>query len=284
MGSVDAPAPRILVVGFGNPGRQDDGLGPALADRIEAMALEGVDVEIDYQLNIEHGAMIAEYDKVLFADASKEGAAPFTIARVPAAQEIAFTTHAVSPESVLAICEDHFGAPPPCWVLAMRGYAFEMKEELTAEARRNLEEAVAFVEKLLRTWKEKQMAENEKKQLTILTIDDDPDIRSALRVVLEAEGYSVGEASNGEEGLKVAERVKPDAIIIDLMMENVDSGSTVAQKLKESGYAGPIFMLSSAGDTVRYNLDERALGLAGIFQKPIDPKTLVATLKAKFKD
>jgi len=119
---------------------------------------------------------------------------------------------------------------------------------------------------------------------TILTIDDDPDIRAALRIVLEAEGFSVGEASSGEEGLKVAERVNPDAIIVDLMMENVDSGTVVAKKLKDSGFAGPIYMLSSAGDTVRYNLDARDLGLAGVFQKPIDPKTLVATLKAKLCD
>lgn len=119
---------------------------------------------------------------------------------------------------------------------------------------------------------------------TILTIDDDPDIRAALRVVLEAEGFSVGEAANGEEGLKVAERIKPDAVIVDLMMENVDSGSAVAQKLKESQYKGPVYLLSSAGDTVRYNIDARDLGLAGIFQKPIDPATLVATLKAKLKD
>ena len=119
---------------------------------------------------------------------------------------------------------------------------------------------------------------------TILTIDDDPDIRAALRIVLEAEGFSVGEAGSGEEGLKIAERIKPDAVIIDLMMENVDSGSMVAEKLKDTGYQGPVYMLSAAGDTVRYNIDARELGLAGIFQKPIDPKTLVTTLKTKLKD
>jgi DNA-binding response OmpR family regulator len=119
---------------------------------------------------------------------------------------------------------------------------------------------------------------------TILVIDDDPDIRASLRVVLEAEGFSIGEAATGEEGLKVAERIKPDAIIVDLMMESVDSGSTVAQSLKEAGFGGVVYMLSSAGDTVRYNIDARDLGLAGIFQKPIDPATLVATLRAKLGD
>jgi len=119
------------------------------------------------------------------------------------------------------------------------------------------------------------------KKKMILAIDDDPDIRAALRVVLEASGYLVGEASNGEEGLKAVARIQPDAVIVDLMMENVDSGSSVAQKLKEEEFAGPVYMLSSAGDAVRYNLDARQLGLAGIFQKPIDPGTLVKTLRAK---
>ncbi len=115
----------------------------------------------------------------------------------------------------------------------------------------------------------------------ILIIDDDPDIRSALRVMLESAGFVVGEAANGEEGLKAVQRIQPDAVIIDLMMENVDSGSQVAIKLKEDKYPGPMYMLSSAGYAVRYNIDARELGLAGIFQKPVDPKVLISTLKAK---
>lgn len=121
----------------------------------------------------------------------------------------------------------------------------------------------------------------EQKKKVVLIIDDDPDIRSAIRVMLEQAGFVVGEAANGEEGLKAVERIKPDAVIIDLMMENVDSGSQVAIKLKEQKYPGAMYMLSSAGDAVRYNIDARELGLAGIFQKPVDPKVLISTLKAK---
>ena len=181
-------------------------------------------------------------------------------------------------EYLAAICEDSFGATPEAWVLGIRGYSFEFVEGLTSHAQKNLEDAVAFVEKLIASWKEQAM---DSKKKTILTIDDDPDVRAALRVVLEANGFAVGEASTGEEGLKIVERIQPDVVIIDLMMENVDSGSTMAQKLKESNYEGLVYMLSSAGDTVRYNIDARELGLAGIFQKPIDPKTLVTTLRAK---
>ncbi len=116
---------------------------------------------------------------------------------------------------------------------------------------------------------------------TVLTIDDDKDIRDALRIVLEAEGFAVEEACNGESGLEAAKASTPDAVVVDLMMETVDAGTIVAKSLRESGYTGPVYLLSSAGDTVRYNIDARDLGLSGIFQKPIDPKTLVATLKAK---
>ena len=121
------------------------------------------------------------------------------------------------------------------------------------------------------------------KKKTILTIDDDPDIRATLRIILESEGFSVGEAANSQEALKIAERINPDAIIVDLMMEDVDSGSIVAQKLKEQNYQGPVYMLSAAGDTVKYNIDTRELGLAGVFQKPIDPSMLVKTLKRKLQ-
>ena len=116
---------------------------------------------------------------------------------------------------------------------------------------------------------------------TILIIDDDADIRATLRLVLETAGFSVGEAATGEEGIKTANEVNPDAIIVDLMMETVDAGSRVSAQLKESGYSGPIYMLSSAGDTVRYNIDAREMGLAGIFQKPINNTSLISTLKRR---
>ncbi len=273
---------RILILGYGNPGRQDDALGPLLVERIEALGLPNVTVDADYQLNVEDAATLSEHSIVLFVDASKTAPAPYTISKVRPSTAIAFTSHSVSPESVLAIVDDHFGCQPETWLLGIRGYAFEFKEGLTEQARENLDEAVDFVQVLLGVWEEQPMSSSTSKKM-ILTIDDDPDIRAALRLVLEAEGYSVGGAANGEEGLKSAERIKPDAIIVDLMMEDVDSGTVVAQKLKDQGYSGPVYMLSSAGDAVRYNLDARELGLAGIFQKPIDPKTLVATLNAKLK-
>ncbi len=282
-GAKRAARPRIFVLGYGNPGRRDDGLGPELARRIEELALDGVETDADYQLNIEDAATLASHDIIVFADASKNAPESFIFERLEPAAEVAFTSHSVSPGSVLAICEEHFQARPKAWVLGIRGYEFEFKEGLSPQARDNLEQALAFVLHNIRTWRESNMESSNTIKKTILTIDDDPDIRAALRMVLEAEGFAVGEASSGEEGLKIAARINPDAVVIDLMMETVDAGAVAAKKLKESGYPGPIYLLSSAGDTVRYNIDARDLGLAGIFQKPIDPKMLVTTLKTKLK-
>ncbi len=116
---------------------------------------------------------------------------------------------------------------------------------------------------------------------TILIIDDDADIRASIRIALEAAGFSVGEAGSADEGGKIARTISPDAIIVDLMMESVDSGVQLSQSLKQGGYSGPIYLLSGAGEAVRYNLDPRELGLAGIFQKPIQHGLLVSTLKRK---
>lgn len=116
---------------------------------------------------------------------------------------------------------------------------------------------------------------------TVLIIDDDSDIRSSMRMMLEAAGFSIGEAGTADEGLKTAERIHPDAIIVDLMMESVDAGSRLSQTLAAQGFKGPIYLLSSAGDSVRYNLDPKEMGLAGIFQKPVDHKALISTLKKK---
>lgn len=115
----------------------------------------------------------------------------------------------------------------------------------------------------------------------ILCIDDDPDILTFLRVVLEAEGYVVVDASSAEHALRVNRQTSPDAVIVDLMMEEVDSGTTFVRDIKAQGSAVPIFMLSSAGDNLMMATDYNELGLAGVFQKPLSKERLLALLRAK---
>jgi hydrogenase maturation protease len=276
------PEKRLLVLGYGNPSRGDDGLGPRLVEALEGKPARGVDFEVGFQLAIEDAATVSEYARVLFVDADASGKAPFRAVPIGPSETLEFTSHDVSAQTVLAICEESFGAAPAAWLLAVCGYEFGFAEKLSSGAEENLRSATAFVRTLIElVSEEKSMSVSGKK--TVLIIDDDPDIRSSMRIVLEAAGFSVGEAATGEEGMKTAERIKPDAVIVDLMMETVDAGSRLSQDLKGGGYKGPIYLLSSAGDSVRFNLDARELGLAGIFQKPIDHSVLVDTLKKKLK-
>jgi hydrogenase maturation protease len=136
---------KTLLIGYGNPGRRDDGLGAALADAIEARHIGGVTTDADYQLNIEYAADIQTVDKVIFADASENAAEPFEFKSLSPADRVTFTTHSVSPESVLAGCQDLLGHAPEAHVLAIRGYSFEMQEGLTEQALSNLAQAVKFL-------------------------------------------------------------------------------------------------------------------------------------------
>lgn len=117
----------------------------------------------------------------------------------------------------------------------------------------------------------------------ILCVDDDRDLLDALRLVLESNGYAVVTARSAEDGLAAYTTQKPDLIIVDLMMEEVDAGTTLVRDLKAAGATVPIYMLSSVGDSLHMQIDATQLGLSGVFQKPIDNKNLLAVLKGKLK-
>jgi CheY-like chemotaxis protein len=114
----------------------------------------------------------------------------------------------------------------------------------------------------------------------ILTIDDDPDILEALRTLLEAKGYEVIQAESAEEGLKALKATQPDLVIVDLMMEEVDAGTSFVTRVRAlGGKRIPIYMLSSVGDELSKNVPYQGLGLSGVFQKPIQPQTLLQVLE-----
>lgn len=117
----------------------------------------------------------------------------------------------------------------------------------------------------------------------ILYIDDDQDFLDGMRAVLEANGYVMLEALSAEDGLKVFRAGSPDLVLVDLMMEEVDAGTGFVKELKALGSDVPIIMISSAGDNLSLTTDYTQLGLAGLFQKPIDPDVLLMILAQKLK-
>jgi two-component system alkaline phosphatase synthesis response regulator PhoP len=117
----------------------------------------------------------------------------------------------------------------------------------------------------------------------ILCVDDDPDILQTMKLVLEKNGYVMIPAASAEDGYRKYQESKPDLVIVDLMMEQIDSGTSLVTKIKALGNKAPLYMLSSMGDELSQTTNVAKLGLDGVFQKPIDPKALLATLKAKLK-
>jgi CheY-like chemotaxis protein len=113
----------------------------------------------------------------------------------------------------------------------------------------------------------------------VLIIDDEPAIRLLCRVNLEAEGFVVEEAGDGDSGIAAAQRHPPDAILLDVMLPG-DDGFAVAERLHADPQLAriPILFL-----TARADLDEgerlRRSGAAGFLTKPFNPLDLAAAVR-----
>ncbi|MCL1865658.1 MAG: hydrogenase maturation protease [Spirochaetes bacterium] len=136
---------RIYIYGFGNPGRQDDGLGPAIIDRLEQDNIAGIITDSNYQLNIEDAHNISQSDVVIFVDASIDAEEPFTFKRIEPSNEITFTTHSMAPESVIALSKEIYDKDIEAYVMAIRGYEWEFNEKFSQKAAHNFNEAYIFL-------------------------------------------------------------------------------------------------------------------------------------------
>lgn len=113
----------------------------------------------------------------------------------------------------------------------------------------------------------------------VLYVEDDPDMLEAVRVMLEDGGWEVVTATSAMEGLEAAARELPDVALLDLMLEEVDSGVTLATRLRARRPHMPIYLLSSVGTTLLRNQDISRLDLTGVLQKPMDADTLLSILE-----
>lgn len=149
---------RVLVYGYGNPGREDDGLGNEMASMIqtwiEEHELSCMQTDSNYQLNIDDAEKISEWDIVVFVDASKEeDLCEFKFRKVePSNAKVEFTMHAVSPSYVLHLCEKLFQKSPETYILGIKGYDWEFKEGISDNAKLNLEQSFQYLTRKLAGW------------------------------------------------------------------------------------------------------------------------------------
>jgi len=141
---------RVLVLGIGNPGRGDDGLGATAVERLESLGLPGVTCDANYQLNIEDALACSRHEVVVFVDAARGLRVPFTWAELRAEAALPAMTHAMGPGAVLAVCAELYGRKPEAHLMAIRGHRWDIGEGLSPRAEENLRKAVRFLEEFVK--------------------------------------------------------------------------------------------------------------------------------------
>lgn len=125
----------------------------------------------------------------------------------------------------------------------------------------------------------------------ILVVDDDIDLLEQHKLLLEAKGLKVITAENQEQGWNLFKSEKPDAVILDLIMEEHDTGFILAHRIKkeERGKKIPVFILTSATYLTGYKFsvnspeEQEWINCDGIFNKPIVEEELLQKLSAFFE-
>jgi two-component system alkaline phosphatase synthesis response regulator PhoP len=120
-------------------------------------------------------------------------------------------------------------------------------------------------------------------QKTILVVDDEQDIVDLISYNLSKEGYEVATASNGTDAVELAQRMRPDLVILDIMMPGLD-GFEVCRTLRQDPSmqsTAIVFLTAKAGEIDQILGLE--LGADDYIQKPISPRVLLARVKTIFR-
>ncbi len=169
---------KILILGYGNPGRGDDALGPLLVEELErrraasvrtahdaaaagetpgdepsfatpAVAAPAVDLVWSYELAAEHAYDLSQHDLVICVDAARRQAEGVRLRSVRPSRSVTFSTHTMTPASVLALARELYRAKPHVYLLTIRGYRWGLREGLSPGAEINIAAAVKTIEEIV---------------------------------------------------------------------------------------------------------------------------------------
>ena len=139
---------ETLLIGIGNSGRGDDGLGWAFVDSLAEEGWFNGKIIHRYQLQVEDAEMIRNARQVIFVDASHlHYSAGFEDNICLASADFAFTTHALPPEAVLHLCQDLYGTCPDARLLGISGERWDLHVGLSSFAENNLVKALNYFRK-----------------------------------------------------------------------------------------------------------------------------------------
>ena len=147
MKNLKADKAKILLIGIGNTGRSDDGLGWKFVELISNAGFADVDFEFRYQLQIEDALLVSRYDKVVFVDSSHtELDNGFVMQCCLTAQHYFFSSHIQTPETILYLASELYNKTPEAYTLAISAKDWRIGTVLSKEAEKNLQKAVSFFE------------------------------------------------------------------------------------------------------------------------------------------
>lgn len=116
-------------------------------------------------------------------------------------------------------------------------------------------------------------------QRTVLLVEDNEDNRIVYQTILEYRGYRVHEATNGEEGLRLARQTRPDAILMDISIPIID-GWTATEMLKQDPETADIPVIALTAHALAEDREKaREVGCAGYLAKPCEPRKVVAEIE-----
>jgi hydrogenase maturation protease len=140
---------KRLLIAIGNDARQDDGLGWAFGNAVESRGFFAGEVTYRYQLQIEDAEFISCFEEVIFVDAFK-GKLPggYSWSSLTPALEFGFTTHALAPDAVLALCHNLYARSPKAWLMAISGECWALEQGLGLKALQNLSHALIYFDEI----------------------------------------------------------------------------------------------------------------------------------------
>ena len=141
----------LLVIGYGNPLRGDDGAGPEAARRVERLGLPGVIVIECHQLLPEHAETLSHFDRAIFLDAHAElDGGDIQVTAVTPSKDPQLGSHASDPASLLALADALYNRHPESTLIALPTRDFDLREGLSPLAEEGVGQAVSYVESEIR--------------------------------------------------------------------------------------------------------------------------------------
>lgn len=136
----------ILIIGYGNTLRSDDGVGPRVAEAVEKLQLPNVRTLICQQLSPEHAEPISRAQTVIFVDAAVDAPQEIQFRALVPGETSQLMAHAADPRTMLALARDVFGHAPKAWWLTIPAVNLEFSEKLSPEAQRDCDDAVKKIQ------------------------------------------------------------------------------------------------------------------------------------------